>query len=107
MHELVIGRTKDRIARARTEASAINQALRMLDAKADGERLRLDMHAAIKQHLESIAGAVPDGENDMIGAQRFAFSFGVFGHDRVDFIGRPGIIKFNINHLVLEAKFTA
>ena len=40
----------------------------MLNAEADGEWFRLDMHASIKQHFEGVTRAVPDGENDMIGA---------------------------------------
>ena len=90
MHKLVIGCPKGRVAGARAEASAINQALRMLDAKADGERFRLNMHATIKQYFEGIARAVPDGENHVIGAQRFPVSIGVFGHDGANRLLRFG-----------------
>ena len=39
----------------------------MLDAQADGERLGLDIDAARVQHLEGIARAVADGEDDVAG----------------------------------------
>jgi hypothetical protein len=41
--------------------------LRMLDAKADAERLGLDGDAAFVQHFKRVAGAVAQRQHDMIG----------------------------------------
>src|ERR1044072_4571218 len=55
------------MARALTIATAVDQRLRMLDAHAYRERLRLDHDAARVQYLESVARAVADREHHVIG----------------------------------------
>ena len=45
--EPVVGGAEERMAGARTEASAVDERLRMLDAKADRKRLRLEVDAAL------------------------------------------------------------
>ena len=55
------------------KAGAVDQGLRVLDAEADGEGLGFDIDAGLVQHLEGVAGAVADGQDDMFGsAMRFA-----------------------------------
>ena len=53
MHQLVVGRAEQRVAGVLAEAAAVDQRLRMLDAEADGEGLRLDRDAARVQHLRT------------------------------------------------------
>ena len=60
MYQFIIGGTKQRIARILSMTTAVDQRLWMLDAQADGERFGLDMHAALMDHLESVARTVPD-----------------------------------------------
>ena len=67
MHELVVGRAQPLVAGGCAVTAAVDQRLRMLDAHADRERLGLDRHAALHQHLERVAGAVADRQHDMIG----------------------------------------
>ena len=67
MHQLVIGRAQQRVAGIGAEAAAVDQRLRMLDAKADGKRLGFDVDAALVQHLEGVARAVADGQHHMVG----------------------------------------
>ena len=70
MHQPVFRRAQFLVAGA--EAGLVDQALRMLDAKADGKGLGLDRHAAVMQHLEHIAGAVAHRQHDMIGGDLLA-----------------------------------
>ena len=66
VHKLVVRRTQERVARAPAKPRHIDQGLRVLDPKADRERLGLNVHPAAVQHLERIAGAVPHGQHHMI-----------------------------------------
>jgi hypothetical protein len=70
--EAVRRRAQIRVARTTAITRLIDPALRMLDPHADGEGLGLDMHPAGVQHLEGRAGAVADGEHDMIGFEEAA-----------------------------------
>ncbi len=71
MDQPVVGRTEQRMAGAWPEAGAIDQRLRMLDPKADRERLGVEVNATRVQHLEGVAGAVAGRENDVLGGDRF------------------------------------
>ena len=72
MHDLVVGRTQQRMPGEAAEAGAVDQLLRMLDAHADGKRLRRHGNAARTQHGETVARAVAQGEDDMIGVDGLA-----------------------------------
>lgn len=48
---------------------AVDERLRMLDARANGERFLLQGKAFVKQRLKRIACAVSDSENDGFGRQ--------------------------------------
>ena len=77
VHQLVVGGAEQRMAGVLlAEPGAIDHALRMLDAKADRERLGLHRHAALVQHGEGVAGAVAEGEHDLVGAQLLGACFG-------------------------------
>ena len=67
MDELVIGGAEQRIAGVGTEACPIDQRLRVLDAEANGERLGFHEHTRRMQHLEGVARAVAEGEDDLAG----------------------------------------
>ncbi len=54
------------------EARAVDQALRVLDAKADRKRLGLEAHAALLQHREGVTRAVAEGQHHVFGVQLFA-----------------------------------
>ena len=70
--ELVVGSTEPRVAGLRAPARAVDQALRVLDAQPDGERLGLDRDAGVAQHRERVARAVPRREDDVFGGERRA-----------------------------------
>jgi hypothetical protein len=72
MDELVVRGAEQRMSGVLTVARAVHERLGMLDAQAHGERLRLDPDAAIVEHLEGVARAVADGEDDVIGRNRLA-----------------------------------
>ena len=71
VHDLVVGRAQDLVAGVRPEAAHVDERLRVLDAEPDRERLGLDVHAAVVQHLERVARAVADGHHEVAGRQRF------------------------------------
>ena len=62
----------------------------MFDAKADRKRFRFDVDAALKEHFESIACTVSDGEHDMFAGDKFsvgkrdAAHFSIFNFDAFD-----------------------
>ena len=56
---------------ANAEAAAIDQPLRMFDAKTQRERLGFDIDAAIVQHLEGVARA-GHGQHHVVALQCFA-----------------------------------
>ena len=106
MHELVIRRAEDRVPCARSEARAVDEALRMFDTKADRERFRFDVHATIKEHTERIACAVADSEDDVVGGDAFA----TIEHDAAHLAAAVGSDRFvdqHIDHATHEAKFAA
>ena len=72
MYQLVIRRTEQRIARILAIARTVDQRLRMLDAKADRERLGLNINPPLVQHLKGVARAVADCEHQMIGGDAVA-----------------------------------
>ena len=72
VHQFVVGRAEQRIAGVRPEPRTVDQRLRVLDAKADGKRLGFHVDAARVQHLEGIACAVAEREDDMMAAERLA-----------------------------------
>ncbi len=104
MHELIVGRSKNGMLGIRTKTAGINERLRMLDAHADGERLRLNVDAAIMQHLKRIARTVAYGEHDGAGCNVSS----IFQRDAARTALACGI-RFNIEigHLATEAVFAA
>ena len=69
MHQLVVGRTEQRIAGIRPESCAVDQRLRMFDTKTDGERFCLEVNTALVQHLVGVACAMTHRKHEVIGAQ--------------------------------------
>ena len=69
MNELVVGGTQQRIAGVFAIATAINEGLRVLDAKAHGKRLRLDINTATEKHLKGVAGTMSHGRDQMTGGK--------------------------------------
>jgi hypothetical protein len=67
VHQLVVGGAEDLVAGVGAEAGLVDQRLRVLDAEADREGLGLDINALFVQHLEGVAGAVADGQHDVVG----------------------------------------
>ncbi len=65
--EPVVGRAEERMAGVRPEAGAVDERLRVLDAKADRERLGFEVDAALVQHRERVARAVPRRDDDVLG----------------------------------------
>ena len=84
----------------RSEPRLVDQALRMLDAKAQAEGLGLDGDAAFVQHFKGVAGAVAQRQHHMA-----AFDFlAVF---QADAAHAPLLVQKKIDHLALEAIFAA
>ena len=72
MHELVVRRAELRMTREAAEARAVDQRLRMFDAKADREGFCLEEHAAALEHAQRVARAVTEREHDVTAVQRLA-----------------------------------
>jgi hypothetical protein len=53
------------------EARAIDQRLRMFDAKADGERFRFEKNRAAFEHAQRVPRAVAERQHDVPSADRF------------------------------------
>ena len=70
MHQLVVRGAELGVAGEAAEARAIDQRLRMLDAKTDREWFGLEEHAAPLQHAQRVARAVPQREHHVAAAQR-------------------------------------
>ena len=104
MHELVVGGAQPRMAGSSAVAAAVDERLRMLDAQADGERLRLDRNAALLEHLKRIAGAVADRQHDMIG--RDVLAVGEHHARRPAAAVRPHV-DLEVVDFALEAIFAA
>ena len=64
--ELVIRRTQSGMFRCRAVLAAVDHALPVLDARAQGERLLLHVHAAFAEHFKGVPGTVADGENQRV-----------------------------------------
>ena len=92
-------RAQVRVAGAGAEHGLVDPRLRMLDAKADRERLGLDMDAALVEGLEGVARRVADGEDHVIGLQRLA---SVQAHAPKD-----ALVEIDVRDPVLEAVFAA
>jgi hypothetical protein len=54
------------------EEGLVDQGLGVFDAEADGEGFGVDVDGAIMEHLEGVAGAVADGEDDVATGDVFA-----------------------------------
>lgn len=80
VHQLVIGRAEQRVAGKLAQPRAVDQRLRVLDAKAYRERLGLHEHLALVKHAKCLAGAVAQRQHDMVGAQAFAAGQGHAAH---------------------------
>ena len=79
VHQLVVGSAQHGVARKRAKTGTVNQALRMLDAKAHAKGFGLHVHALGMQHLKRIARAVPYGQHHMVslylGAVFYRYTF--------------------------------
>src|SRR5450830_917326 len=71
MHQLVIGRAEQRMPGVLAVSRAVNERLRMFDAKPDRKGLGLDINSPIVEHLKGIARAMADGQDDMVGGDSF------------------------------------
>ena len=56
-------------------ARFVDDALRVLDAKADGEGLGLNVHTACMQHFKGVARTVTEGQHNMLCWQLVTFVF--------------------------------
>ena len=108
VHQFVFGRAQRRIASMSAPAGAVDQSLRMLDAKADGKRLGLDVDAALVQHGKGVARTVAQRQHDLIGAQLMRLASGLVEHREaanVFFISAP--LDQYVGHALLKADFAA
>ena len=69
VHQLVLRRPQQRVAGVAAPTGAVNQPLRVLNAKADGERLGLQVDAACVQHGKGIARAVAQRHDHVAGVE--------------------------------------
>ena len=65
MHEFVVCGTDGRVTGEAPEPRAVDERLRMLDAKADGEGLGFHEHLTLLEHAEGVARTVAEREHDM------------------------------------------
>ncbi len=65
MNKFVVGGTEQRIAGVFAIATAINEGLGVLDAKAYGKRLRLDINPTTEKHLKGVTSTMSNGSNQM------------------------------------------
>ena len=108
VHQLVVGRAQQRVPRVPAEPGAVDQALRVLNAKTDGKRLGFHEHTALMQHDGGVAGAVAQRQHHMVGAQfvsRVVACFGV----QVLYCQPANSTAFNqhVAHALLKADLTA
>ena len=101
MHEFVIGSAQ--FGNTAAETGLVDQALRMLDAKADGEGLGLHRHAAISQDLKHVAGAMAHRHNNMAGIDHLA----TFQPHAFDLTIPELIFNHKIGDFTLETVFAA
>ncbi len=101
VHQLIIRRAKDGMARTRPKTRHIDDRLRMLDTEADGEGLGLHIHAAVMQHLERIARAMADSQHHMVGRDALA----TFQHYAVHLPHAVARFDIEIRHPALPAIF--
>ena len=71
MHQLVFSRAELCVTGIRSVARTVDERLRVLDAEADGKRLRLYIDTAIVKHFEGIARAVAYRQHHMVGRDMF------------------------------------
>ena len=105
VHQLVIGRAQQRVAGMHAPARLVDQALRVLDAKADRERLGLHLHATLVQHGEAVACAVTKGEDGMAGGQHVILSGSQIVH--MQRLQRASGVALDIGHALLETDLAA
>ena len=99
MHQLVVRGAELGVAGEPAEARAVDQRLRMLDAKSDREGLGFEEHAAPFEHAQRVARAVPEREHDVTAAQRLA----VLEHHPFDL----AVLDQHIRDLAFEAHLAA
>jgi hypothetical protein len=75
--EPVVGSAEQRMAGGGTVAGAVDQRLRVLDANADRERLRLEVDPSRLQHRERVACAVTGCDDDVLGRDLRAPAFAI------------------------------
>ena len=104
MHQLVVGGAERLVTGPRAVAAAVDQRLRMLDAKTDGERLGLDVHATPVQHREGIPRAMANRQHHVPRLDPLA----AFQPHAADMACAAGIlVDFDVHDLALEAVVAA
>ena len=81
----------------------VDQRLRMLDPEADRERLGLDIHAALVQHLERVARAVADRQHQVAGGDPLAAG----EHHAAHLAAGAVALDVDVDDLAREAVFAA
>ena len=104
VHQLVVGRAQQRVARVPSPARAVDEPLRMFDAKSDRKGLGLDVHAARVQHLEGVARTVSERQHHVVGAQRVGRAASM-----VEYLEAANLAVFDqhVGHALLEADLAA
>ena len=113
VHQLVFGRTQQRVAGMSAPAGAVNHALWVLDAKTDRKRLGLHEDATRVQHGKGVACAVTQRQHHLLGGEFIRRLRGCIKHrQRPNFLSpalavRGGICQKHIGHTLLEAHLAA
>src|SRR5690606_24369170 len=97
--QLVVGGAQLRVTGVLAQAGLVDQALRVLDAKAHGKGLGFHEYAPSVQHAEGIAGAMTQRHYHVAAAQGFA----VLQHHTFELV----IVDHKIGHLAFETHLAA
>ena len=100
--ELVIRRAEGGVGRKSAVLRLIDQRLRMLDARADGERLLRQRKALLAEHREGVARAVADGEHGVVGRQ-LMLTGGILINERLE----RAVCAEDAGHPCVEMHFAA
>ena len=108
VHQLVVGRAQQRMAGMLAQPCAVDQALRMLDAKADRKRLGFHENAALVQHGKGVARAVARCQHHVVGAKLVAAAVGQVVHcQATDVLAICVALNRHVAHALLKADLAA
>ena len=108
VHEPVFGRAQKRMAGMAAPAGAVDQALRVLDPKADRERLGLDVDAASVQHRKGVARTVAQRQHHLVGAQLLGLTIALVQHRQAAQVpALRSVLDLHIGHALLKAHLAA